>query len=180
MRNLPGPNNYNLDTYNSLRPHRSSPHPKWSKRQGSFPCLLSRRCDLWGPRRVHIEIIGKASGTWINAIITLWVWACTFHIYKDALGRVKQNSVVVSIFTRLNDDKKMEQRSDVRNWRAHSRLLLATGVMILSPFQYGIDFGMIGGLQAMVPFLKVRCFHVTCDWRSTFIVWNTLTLLPQR
>lgn len=44
-------------------------------------------------------------------------------------------------------------------WRDHSRLFLAVGVMILSPFQYGIDFGMIGGLQAMVPFLQV-CF---CD-----------------
>ena len=27
--------------------------------------------------------------------------------------------------------------------------------MILSPFQYGIDFGLIGGLQAMVGFLEV-------------------------
>jgi hypothetical protein len=26
----------------------------------------------------------------------------------------------------------------------------------LSPFQYGIDFGLIGGLQAMPGFLKVR------------------------
>jgi hypothetical protein len=30
-------------------------------------------------------------------------------------------------------------------WKQHWRLLLAVGVMILSPFQYGIDFGMIGG-----------------------------------
>jgi hypothetical protein len=42
------------------------------------------------------------------------------------------------------------------SWTAHWRLFLACGVMILSPFQYGIDFGMIGGLQAMVGFLKVR------------------------
>ena len=27
--------------------------------------------------------------------------------------------------------------------------------MVLSPFQYGIDFGLIGGLQAMVGFLEV-------------------------
>lgn len=26
---------------------------------------------------------------------------------------------------------------------------------MLSPFQYGVDFGLIGGLQAMVGFLKV-------------------------
>lgn len=31
------------------------------------------------------------------------------------------------------------------SWLAHSNLFLACGVMILSPFQYGIDFGMIGG-----------------------------------
>jgi hypothetical protein len=40
-------------------------------------------------------------------------------------------------------------------WRDHSRLFLACGVVILSPFQYGFDFGMIGGLQAMVGFLRV-------------------------
>lgn len=32
---------------------------------------------------------------------------------------------------------------------------MACGVMILSPFQYGVDFGLIGGLQAMVGFLEV-------------------------
>lgn len=40
-------------------------------------------------------------------------------------------------------------------WRDHSRLFIACGVVILSPFQYGFDFGMIGGLQAMVGFLEV-------------------------
>jgi hypothetical protein len=42
-------------------------------------------------------------------------------------------------------------------WRDHPRLFIACGVVILSPFQYGFDFGMIGGLQAMVGFLEV--FH---------------------
>lgn len=40
-------------------------------------------------------------------------------------------------------------------WRAHWKVFLACGVMILSPFQYGVDFGLIGGLQAMVGFLEV-------------------------
>ena len=40
--------------------------------------------------------------------------------------------------------------------RAHWRCFLACGLIILSPFQYGIDFGMIGGLQAMPGFLMVR------------------------
>ncbi|ETN45178.1 uncharacterized protein HMPREF1541_10055 [Cyphellophora europaea CBS 101466] len=37
------------------------------------------------------------------------------------------------------------------NWKA----FVAIGVIILSPFQYGIDFGLIGGLQAMRGFLEV-------------------------
>ncbi|KAG9385011.1 sugar transport protein 4 [Pyrenophora tritici-repentis] len=40
-------------------------------------------------------------------------------------------------------------------WRDHSRLFLACGIVILSPFQYGFDFGMIGGLQAMKGFLQI-------------------------
>lgn len=43
----------------------------------------------------------------------------------------------------------------VETWRDHWRLFLAVGVMVLSPFQYGVDFGMIGGLQAMKGFLEV-------------------------
>lgn len=39
--------------------------------------------------------------------------------------------------------------------RAHWRCFVACGLMVLSPFQYGIDFGLIGGMQAMVGFLKV-------------------------
>jgi hypothetical protein len=41
------------------------------------------------------------------------------------------------------------------SWRSHSWLFIACGVVILSPFQYGFDFGMIGGLQAMKGFLQV-------------------------
>jgi hypothetical protein len=37
------------------------------------------------------------------------------------------------------------------NWRC----FVACGIMLLAPFQYGLDFGLIGGLQAMVGFLKV-------------------------
>ena len=48
-------------------------------------------------------------------------------------------------------------------WRSHSRLFIACGVVILSPFQYGFDFGMIGGLQAMDGFLKVRVISVLVE-----------------
>lgn len=39
--------------------------------------------------------------------------------------------------------------------RAHWRCFIACGIIVLSPFQYGLDFGLIGGLQAMPGFLKV-------------------------
>lgn len=56
-------------------------------------------------------------------------------------------------------------------WRSHSRLFLACGVVIMSPFQYGFDFGMIGGLQAMKAFLQVRSTSVS-------IVNINLTQMP--
>ena len=39
--------------------------------------------------------------------------------------------------------------------KAHWKSLAAMTLVSLSSFQYGLDFGIIGGLQAMVPFLKV-------------------------
>jgi hypothetical protein len=66
-------------------------------------------------------------------------------------------------------------------WTMHWRLFIACGVMILSPFQYGIDFGMIGGLQAMVGFLKV--YHcLPTSQRELMLFRSTVTrrLLPQR
>ncbi|KAF2183949.1 general substrate transporter [Zopfia rhizophila CBS 207.26] len=41
------------------------------------------------------------------------------------------------------------------SWLAHWRVFAACAVMTMSPFQYGVDFGMIGGLQAMPGFLRV-------------------------
>ena len=38
----------------------------------------------------------------------------------------------------------------------HWKCLLAVTLVSMSPFQYGIDFGIIGGLQAMRGFLEVR------------------------
>ncbi|RYP78557.1 hypothetical protein DL771_000510 [Monosporascus sp. 5C6A] len=39
--------------------------------------------------------------------------------------------------------------------RAHWKSLLAMTLVSLSSFEYGLDFGIIGGFQAMVPFLQV-------------------------
>ncbi|KAI0378848.1 putative maltose permease [Hypomontagnella monticulosa] len=39
--------------------------------------------------------------------------------------------------------------------RDHWKAMIAMTLVSLSSFQYGLDFGIIGGLQAMVPFLEV-------------------------
>ncbi|KAI1452483.1 putative maltose permease [Annulohypoxylon moriforme] len=39
--------------------------------------------------------------------------------------------------------------------RDHWKAMIAMTLVSLSSFQYGLDFGIIGGLQAMVPFLQV-------------------------
>ncbi|OTA84294.1 hypothetical protein M434DRAFT_377913 [Hypoxylon sp. CO27-5] len=39
--------------------------------------------------------------------------------------------------------------------RDHWKAMIAMTLVSLSSFQYGIDFGIIGGLQAMIPFLQV-------------------------
>ena len=40
--------------------------------------------------------------------------------------------------------------------RDHWKAMIAMTLVSLSSFQYGLDFGIIGGLQAMVPFLQVQ------------------------
>lgn len=38
---------------------------------------------------------------------------------------------------------------------ASKKCMFAILLVSMSPFQYGVDFGLIGGIQAMVGFLKV-------------------------
>lgn len=40
--------------------------------------------------------------------------------------------------------------------KAHWKCLLACVLVSMSPFQYGMDFSLIGSMQAMIGFLKVR------------------------
>ncbi len=47
--------------------------------------------------------------------------------------------------------------ADATTMRDHWRCLAACTLVSMCPFQYGIDFGLIGGMQAMTGFLKVRC-----------------------
>lgn len=55
--------------------------------------------------------------------------------------------------------------------KQHWKCLAACTLMSLCPFQYGFDFGLIGGLQAMVGFLRVRCSHL-------FGVYHAAELYP--
>ncbi|KAJ9137107.1 General substrate transporter [Pleurostoma richardsiae] len=59
--------------------------------------------------------------------------------------------------------------------RAHWRCFVACGIIVLSPFQYGVDFGLIGGLQAMPGFLQVYGYRAP----ETAIGWNLSTTRQQ-
>lgn len=48
----------------------------------------------------------------------------------------------------------LEQKHTLRD---HWKCLAACSLLSLCPLQYGLDFGLISGLQAMVGFLRV-CF----------------------
>ncbi|KAI0018112.1 general substrate transporter [Xylariomycetidae sp. FL0641] len=60
---------------------------------------------------------------------------------------------------------------DDQTIRDHWRCFLACGLVLISPFQYGVDFGLIGGLQAMPGFLKVFGYEAP----DTAIGWNLST-----
>ncbi|KAF3762821.1 general substrate transporter [Cryphonectria parasitica EP155] len=48
--------------------------------------------------------------------------------------------------------------------RDHWKCLCACTLVSMCPFQYGLDFGLIAGLQAMVGFLKARPHPVATGW----------------
>lgn len=43
--------------------------------------------------------------------------------------------------------------------KAHWKCIAACTLVSMCPFQYGVDFGIIGGLQAMPGFLEVQYFR---------------------
>ncbi|CAG8981420.1 hypothetical protein HYALB_00013880 [Hymenoscyphus albidus] len=54
---------------------------------------------------------------------------------------------------------------------ANRRIFFANAIVILGAFQYGLDFGLIGGLQAMPGFLEVFGFRAP----QTPLGWNLTT-----
>jgi MFS transporter, SP family, sugar:H+ symporter len=53
--------------------------------------------------------------------------------------------------------------------RAHWKCLAACTLVSMCPFQYGTDFGLIGGLQAMPGFLMVRLATVVQVVRVAYV-----------
>jgi sugar porter (SP) family MFS transporter len=60
-------------------------------------------------------------------------------------------------------------------WKDHWKCFVACGIIVLSPFQYGVDFGLIGGLQAMRGFLEIYGHEAP----GTPLGWNLDTLRQQ-
>ncbi|KAH8904143.1 general substrate transporter [Coniochaeta sp. PMI_546] len=67
----------------------------------------------------------------------------------------------------------MAPNVDKETIRANWRCFVACGFMLVTPFQYGLDFGLIGGLQAMPGFLQVFGYKSP----STPSGWN---ITPER
>jgi hypothetical protein len=57
------------------------------------------------------------------------------------------------------------------NIAAHWKCLAACTLMSMCPFQYGVDFGIIGGLQAMKGFLEA-CFFSHISSSAVLIVFR--------
>ncbi|KAK3303816.1 general substrate transporter [Chaetomium strumarium] len=64
----------------------------------------------------------------------------------------KKDSLAGSITTTPAPEAAGEEKYTMKQ---HWKCLAACTLMSLCPFQYGLDFGLIGGLQAMVGFLRV-------------------------
>jgi hypothetical protein len=59
----------------------------------------------------------------------------------------------------------------IRGFGAHWKCMLACILVSMSPFQYGIDFGLIGPMQAMVGFLKVCSYPSSPIYLSSGVTY---------
>ena len=64
---------------------------------------------------------------------------------------------------------------DYDSLRANWECMLANLLVSMSPFQYGVDFGLIGGLQAMMGFLQVFGYRDSASPNG----WNISTVRQQ-
>ncbi|KAI0394183.1 MFS monosaccharide transporter-like protein [Xylariaceae sp. FL0594] len=59
------------------------------------------------------------------------------------------------IMAARSQQEKKNKKNNIMTMREHYKALCIITLVSLSSFQYGLDFGVIGGLQAMVGFLQV-------------------------
>src|SRR5690606_18911540 len=98
-----------------------------------------------GPRVLQAQRKHRPRNTYILHRQRVHRWFERVHLDSSAIGTALPDSSQLT----------MTATQDGEGWLAHWKAFVACGIMILSPFQYGVDFGIIGGLQAMVGFLKV-------------------------
>ncbi len=79
-------------------------------------------------------------------------------------GSDKMDEVTVEVV-----DTPLDKTSMADHWKS----LAACTLVSMCPFQYGIDFGLIGGLQAMKGCLEVRIQHAvnrSCVGFPVFVI----------
>lgn len=134
----------------SVSPTPSFPTSNWVDCQGRFPQLDSETLNTCGVIQ-HCHL-GMLFGRWAKSQCIHPAWAM-ISVRSIRAPWCRASDLLHDTLT-----LRLLMMTDVNkgdSWRSHSRLFLACGVVILSPFQYGFDFGMIGGLQAMRGFLQV-------------------------
>ncbi len=78
----------------------------------------------------------------------------------------------------MAENKDQNQKLGMRE---HWKALLIVTLVSLSSFQYGLDFGIIGGLQAMIGFLEVRIVQLTPELGLTTVdLWGESPVDPSR
>ncbi len=85
---------------------------------------------------------------------------------------IKKTTTSSSTNSPTQEIERVEQREKY-GIRDHWKCLAACTLVSMCPFQYGLDFGLIGNLQAMVGFLEVwRTSPVTALVRRPALLPN--------
>ncbi len=75
---------------------------------------------------------------------------------------LNEQQTLISYLPRIYIIKMSSDEQPSAGIKEHWKSLFAMTLVSLSSFQYGLDFGVIGGLQAMVPFLQVGGKSLSC------------------
>lgn len=78
------------------------------------------------------------------------------HQAPSAVPSHNEHNEAAAGVAALNESAIVHAVEDTTGIADHWKCLAACTLMSMCPFQYGVDFGLISGLQAMPGFLKVR------------------------